>query len=170
MKANYLLNVLSEDKKGLVSSITNLLNRKGIEMESICTGKTDIHNQVLINIQLTAEKQEIKMMALKIKNIIEVCQVKAFLLQDSWYQKVALYVLEKEGYNADVYNKIQKYGAVLVGFLNDDLIIQKTGRDEDILALYNALDGKHLKKFSKSAAISFNNLDMDEEAVISLAA
>lgn len=154
MKRNYLLNILSENRKGLVSIITGMLNRKGIEMESISAAKTDTHTNVLITIEVIAEAAELKTMVLKIENIIEVSQVAARLLQHSVYHKVALYTLDKEAYNSDMYNKLQKYGAVILGYDKDKLIVQKTGRDEHILALYNLLEGKHLTGFSKSAAIS----------------
>lgn len=171
MKRNYLLNILSEDRKGLVSIITGMLNRKGIEMESISAAKTDTHTNVLITIEVIAEAAELKTMVLKIENIIEVSQVAARLLQHSVYHKVALYTLDKEAYNSDMYNKLQKYGAVILGYDKDKLIIQKTGRDEHILALYNLLEGRHLITFSKSAAISLMPFTIDdEEAVISKAA
>ena len=110
-------------------------------------------------------------MALKIKNIIEVSQVAACLIQDAVYHKVALYSLDKQAYNLDIYNNLQKYGAVILGYDKDKLIIQKTGRDEHIQALYNLLEGRHLISFSKSAAISLMPFTIDdEEAVISRAA
>lgn len=171
MKASYLLNILSEDRKGLVSIIAGMLNRKGIEIESISAAKTDIYTNVLITIEVIAGAEEIKIMVLKIKNIIEVSQVTTCLLQKAVYHKVALYSMAKEAYNSDMYNKLQKYGAVILGYDNDKMIIQKTGRDEHILALYNLLEGKHLSGFSKSAAISLMPFTIDdEEAVISRAA
>ena len=166
MKRNYLLNILSEDRKGLVSIITGMLNRKGIAIESISAAKTDTHTNVLITIEVITDSVEIKMMVLKIKNIVEVSQVTACLLQHAVYHKVALYSLDKQAYNSDMYNKLQKYGAVILGYDNDRLIIQKTGRDEHILALYNLLEGKHLTGFSKSAAISLTPFTTDDEEVV----
>jgi acetolactate synthase small subunit len=170
MKANYLLNILSEDKKGLVSTITNLLNRNNIEIECISTARTDIHSQVLINLQLFADENELRKVSLKIKNIIEVTTVGVSLLNDSWYQKTALFTFDKNGYDSSVSNVIQKYGAVLVGVVNDNLIIQKIGRDEDIQLVYNALEGKYLKSFCKGAAVSLQSLSLSEEPVLRLAA
>ena len=170
MKANYLLNILSEDRKGLVSIITGMLNRKGIEIESISAARTDTHTNVLITIEVIAGVAELKTMVLKIKNIVEVSQVTACLRQHAVYHKVALYSLDKQAYNSDMYNKLQKYGAVILGYDKDKLIIQKTGRDEHILALYNLLEGTHLTGFSKSAAISLMPFTADDEAVISRAA
>jgi len=171
MKRNYLLNILSEDRKGLVSIITGMLNRKGIAIEGISATKTDTYNNVSITIEVIAETTELRMMVLKIKNIVEVSQVTTCLLQRAMYHKVALYSLEKQAYNSELYGNLQKYGAVILGYDKDKLIIQKTGRDEHILALYNLLDGEYLTGFSKSAAVAimpFTN--GDEEVVISRAA
>lgn len=170
MKMNYLLNILSDDRKGLMSIITSMLNRKGIEIESISAAKTDIHTQVLINIQVIAHDADIKLMAFKIENIIEVYKVEVELLQHAAYQKVALYTLLKQGYNTPINNQIQKYGAIIVGYDNDVITIQKTGRDEDIQLLYNALEGKYLKSFSKSAVIALKAITADDDTVISKAA
>jgi acetolactate synthase small subunit len=170
MKANYLLDILSEDKKGLVGMVTTLLNRNDIEIECISTARTDIHSQVLVSLQLFADADKLRRVCFKINNIIEIETFKISLLEDSWYQKTALFTLDKNGYDSAVNNVIQKYGATLVGVGNDDLIIQKIGRDEDIQLLYNALEGKYLKSFCKSAAISLQPLHLSEEPVIRLAA
>jgi len=171
MKRNYLINILSEDRKGLVSIITGMLNRKGIAIECISAAKTDVYNIVLITIEVITDAAELKMMAHKFRNIVEVSQVTTRLMQQSAYHKVALYSVEKMAYTSVMYNHLQKYGAVILGYDKDKLIIQKTGRDEHILALYNLLDGEHLTGFSKSVAIAimpFNN--NDDEVVISMAA
>ena len=170
MKTNYLLTVLSEDRKGLVSIITNMLNRKGIEIESISAGRTDIHSQVLITMEVIATPAEIKNTSVRIGNIIEVCRVSLSKFQDARYQKVALYNLKKEGFNSETYTKLQKYGASMVGYYRNEIIIQKTGRDEDITMLYNELEGPYLTNFSKSAAIVLNPFDQDESSVIRVAA
>jgi acetolactate synthase-1/3 small subunit len=167
---NYLLNILSEDRKGLMSIITSMLNRKSIEIESISAAKTDIHTQVLINIEVIANDTDIKLMAFKIENIIEVYKVEVELLQHASYQKLALYTLHKDGYNTKVNNQIQKYGAIIVGYDHDVITIQKSGRDEDIQLLYNELEGKYLKSFSKSAVISLKAISVDDDTVISKAA
>lgn len=171
METNYLLSILSEDKKGLVSIVANMLTRKGIEIESFSAARTDDHANILLTIEVVTNATEIRTMLLKIKNIVEVYHAEACLLKDAFYHKVATYILDKQAYNSELHNNIQKYGAVMVGYEKDKIIIQKTGRDEHIQALYNVLDGKYLKCFSRSAAIairSFNN--GDEEVVISRAA
>jgi len=170
MKDRFLFTVLSENKKELASILMNILNRKLIQIEGISTTKTDIHLQVIITIEVIMEPVEVRFMLLRIKNIVEVLQVVACLMKDAWYQKVALYIFEKEGYNSDLYSKLQKYGAVLAGYYKDKIVIQKIGRDEDIRLLYNELEGPLLKGFSKSAAISLQPLFEEQSSVISLAA
>jgi acetolactate synthase small subunit len=170
MKTNYLLTVLSEDRKGLVSIITNMLNRKGIVIESISAGRTDIHTQVLITMEVIATTTEINNISARIGNIIEVYQVNLAKFQDAPYQKVALYKLKKEGFNSEAYIKLQKYGASMIGYYHNEIIIQKTGRDEDITMLYNELEGPYLTSFSKSAAIALNPFGEDESSVIRVAA
>jgi acetolactate synthase small subunit len=72
-----MLTILSEDKKGLVSINTNMLNRRGIEIVSISTTMMGIYSQVLVTFEVIAEPAEVKAMTLKIQNIIEVHQVSA---------------------------------------------------------------------------------------------
>ncbi len=153
----------------LISIITSMLNRKGIEMESIHAARTDIHDQVLIHIEVIAEPGEIKNVSAKIGNIIEVEQVELCLTKNSWYQKVALNTIDKIGYNSLVFQKLQKYGATMVGYHNEQVIIEKIGRDEDLQLLYNELEGPHLISLMKSAAISLKPLE-DQSSVISMAA
>jgi len=147
-----------------------MLNRKGIEMESINAARTDIHTRVIITIQLNGYADEIKLMTLKINNIIEVYHAEVRLLSDISYQKVAFYAINKGSYNVELFTKIQKHAATIVGYSADKIIIQKIGREEDIQLLYNELEGKHLCSFSKSALISLNAIELSEEPVISMAA
>jgi acetolactate synthase-1/3 small subunit len=170
MKKAYLLTILSEDKKGLVSIIMSMLNRKLIEIESISTSRTDIHNQLVITIEAIIEVTEVRFITLRINNIVEVLNVEACQLKDAWYQKIGIYILEMKGYNSEVFSKLQKYGAVVSGYQKNDIIIQKIGRDDDIRLLYNELEGPHLRNFSKSAAIALKPWDEEESSVISMAA
>ena len=170
MKEHYLLTILSEDRKGLVSIITGILNRRGTEIESVSAARTDIHWRVLVTLEVITESSDIKIISNKIKNIIEVFHVEIALIQDAWYQKVALYTIDKSGYNSEIHCRLQKFGAVIVGYFQDEILIQKTGRDEDILLLYNDLDGPYLKSFTKSAAISIKPIADEDSSVMSLAA
>jgi acetolactate synthase small subunit len=170
MKETYLFTILSEHKKELVSIIVSMLNRKLIQIEGITTAKTDIHSQVTITIEVIIEPADVRFILLRIKNIVEVLQAEACLINDTWYQKVAIYTLKKEGYNSEVFEKLQKYGGILAGYYKGEIIIQKIGRDEDIQLLYNELDGPQLLSFTKSAAISLQPLLEEQSSVISMAA
>jgi acetolactate synthase small subunit len=170
MKAHYLLTILSLGRKGLVSIITGMLNRKGIEIESVSAARTDIHSRVLVTLEIIGDVAEVKNVSSKMGNIIEVYEVDMALIRDAWYQKVALYTIEREGFNAELYTRLQKYGATMVGYYNQEIIIQKTGRDEDIQLLYNELEGPYLKSFSKGAAIALKPLEVDESSGICRAA
>ena len=170
MEAHYLLTILSEERKGLVSIITGILNRKGTEIESISAARTDIRSRVLITIEVIGNLVEIKKTALKIANVIEVYHVNSVEIGDALYQKVALYTIQKEGYNSATHSMLQKFGAVIVGYFQDEIIIQKTGRDEDIQLFYNELEGPYLKSFTKSAAISLRPIEGEDSSVVSVAA
>jgi hypothetical protein len=58
-------------------------------------------------------------------NIIEVYRAEASLLKEAWYQKVAVYTLEKEGFNLKLIHKLQKYAAVILRHRHDEIVIQK---------------------------------------------
>ncbi|RKR82090.1 hypothetical protein BDD43_2257 [Mucilaginibacter gracilis] len=169
MKVNYLLTILSEDRKGLVSIITTMLNRKGIAMDSIHAAKTDSHNEVLITIELWSTAEEIKNMAARLRNIIEVCRVETCPKADAWYQKVGLYTLDQQANQAGLFNQLQRHGATVATCFNDEVVVQRIGRDEDLQRLYNELEGPCLKRFSKSAAIALKPLE-EQSSVISRAA
>jgi acetolactate synthase-1/3 small subunit len=170
MKNSYLLTILSEDKKGIVSIIMNMLNRKQIEIESLSATKTDISTQVQVVLEIIMESNDLKQLVLKIQNIIEVYKVETSTLNNAWYQKVGIYHIAKDSYNSELYSKLQKHGATIVGYDENVLIIQKTGRDENLTSLYNELESPHLIRFAKSAAISLQNLNNDETPVIKQAA
>ena len=90
LKSNFQLTILSEDKKELVSIITCILNRKGIELVSIDSTRMIPLNQFLVILKVIAEPKELNTLALKIKNIIEVLDVKICLTKGIAYQKESI--------------------------------------------------------------------------------
>jgi len=68
-----------------VSIITCLLNRKGIELDSINTTRMVDLNQVIVILKVIAEPKELHTFVLKIKNIIEVHDVKICLTKSTDY-------------------------------------------------------------------------------------
>ncbi|MES2107948.1 MAG: ACT domain-containing protein [Bacteroidota bacterium] len=162
-KEKYLLTIKAEERAGLLHSVTGLIERKHIEIKSLNLAPTDIHDVVMITIEVAVSESELTSLAFKLEKIIEVFSVQvtkydqAVCLRATYF-KVAKGLLETPQIAA-----LQKHGAIIVNWYADAFLIAQHGTDTSILNLYNELDGPYLLGFTQTGLISDRALLDDVE-------
>lgn len=153
MNGKFIFSILSEDKKGLLNQITSVFNKKNYEIESLCVARTDIRNIVMITMEALVPAADLRNTLLRIERFIEVYRADAHCAEQNNLRKVAFFRVSKEIMTSNFWPVIQKYGASITGVFEDSLLLEKTGSDQDILELYNKLDGSYLLSFCKTALV-----------------
>ena len=143
----YTLSVLTEDKAGLLNSITIIFNRRKINIDSLNVSTTEVKGVSRFTIVVSSTKEKIIKVVNHINKLIDV--LGAFLYEEDeiYYQEIALYKLSTKIFlKGDLIEKIiiRKYGAKILKIEEDHIIVQKTGTKAGTQKLYD-----ELKKFGE---------------------
>ena len=143
----YTLSILTEDKAGLLNSITIIFNRRKMNISSINASSTEVNGVSRFTIVVSSTKEKITKVVNHINKLIEV--LGAFLYEEDeiYYQEIALYKLSTKIFlKGDLIEKIiiRKYGAKILKIEEDHIIVQKTGTKAGTQKLYD-----ELKKFGE---------------------
>lgn len=171
MKENYILTIKAENRPGLLHLITGILNRKLIKIISVSAAPTDIHDIVMITLEIQISEKALQPLLFKLENIIEVFAAEAIVYQKAVCLRAAYFKMAKSFIESEKKTVLQKYNAIITDWCQDSITIAKCGTDAEIRAVYNQLEGPDLLGFSQTGVIANSNLIAGEQSlVISLAA
>jgi acetolactate synthase small subunit len=172
MEEHYVMTIKAEDRPGLLHLVTGVIERKLILIKSLSYAPTDIHDIILITIEVTGNESDLTQLALKIENIVEVFNVEVSQYNNAVCLRAAYFKMDKTFLESPKAIAMSNYDTVMVNIYPDAILLAKYGTDATIRKLYNALDGPHLLGFSQTGLISESGLIQhdDIERIIRLAA
>lgn len=163
MKESYILTIKAEDRPGLIHLVTGMIERQQTAIKSLNAAPTDVHDIVAITIEVMISERALASLALKLEKIIEVNSVKAAKYDQVICLRVAYFKLSKAFLENPQKSALQKYGAVIINWSTDTLLVAGYGSDITIRHLYNELEGPHLLGFTQTGLISDTALMDDAE-------
>jgi acetolactate synthase small subunit len=167
MKHPTIITIKAENRPGLVSQITAMLQRKQLAIESINAAKTVFKDVVLITLELFISEKALGLLLLRLENIIEVYAAEAVKANEANCLRAAYFKMAKGFMGTPGRSALQKYGAQVVNLYPDAVLVAQYGTDAAIRRLYAELAGPHLIGFSQSGLIADTGLmDNTEERVI----
>jgi acetolactate synthase small subunit len=172
MKKNFVITIKAEDRPGLLHLVTGFINKKLIPIKGLSAAPTDIHDIVLITIEIFARQSEVIPLVLKIENIIEVYAVETNEHSRTHCLRSAYFMMAKAFLESPRVSILQKYDLIFVDWYSGAFLLAKFGTDATIRKVYNELDGPHLLGFSQSGLIAESKLiaNKDIERISRLAA
>jgi acetolactate synthase-1/3 small subunit len=172
MTAHYLITIKAEDRPGLLHLVTGVLNRKLIPVISLTAAPTDIHDVVLITMEIEVTEKALQPLLYKLENIVEVFAVEAKAHDKTVCQRSAYFLMDKEFLASPKAASMNRWEAKIVNLDADTVLLSKSGNEAMIQRLYNELEGPHLLGFSQTGLIAESRLIAHEdiERIIKLAA
>ncbi len=134
-----------------MAQLLMLLNRRDYPILSLNVARTDLNELILITMEVILPHNELPAILRKIERIIEVYKAIGYQENDMPLSRVGVYRVASERLDAALWLLLQKYGATLSGMAKESFLIQKTGSEKDLAALYEELEGPHLLAFCKSS-------------------
>ena len=154
----YTISVLTEDKAGLLNSITIIFNRRKINIKSLNVSSTEVAGISRFTIVADASKEQLEKVVKQIQKLVDV--VGAFLYEDDqiYYQEMALYkVPTKVFLNGESIEKlVRDNGARILVIEEDHIVIEKTGHKEETHDLYDKLKPLGLLEFVRSGRVAIS--------------
>lgn len=166
MKENFVLTIKAEDRPGLLHLLTGILNRKLIPIRSLTAAPTDIHDIVLVTMEIEISDKALQPLLYKLENIIEVFAVEAVPITKAVSQRSAFFRLQKALLASPQATALAKFEAQIVNLHSDTVVVSKSGSDAAIRQLYNALEGPYLLGFSQTGLITDSDLIGEDQSSV----
>ncbi|GAA3960364.1 hypothetical protein [Mucilaginibacter dorajii] len=162
----YIIAVYADDKKGLLNQLLMIINRKSYEVCSLNVSRTDMHDVVLIAMEVMLPPADVYFITQKMNNIIEVYKTISHPVEEKQLLRIGQYKIAKD-HLSSVAHGLHRYGASITEILDDSFIIQRTGTAYDLNELLNHLDGEHLLSYCSSPLVSGQSLISIDEYFVS---
>lgn len=154
-KKLYTISVFSENCVGVLNQVTIIFTRRFINIESIAASKTSIEGVHKFTLTAYATRRQMELVVKQIEKRIDV--IKAFLYTDDEivYQEVALYKVRtndllREQHLEDI---IRRHNARILDITPEYTILEKTGHENETVALFEELKRYHILQFVRSGRV-----------------
>ncbi len=161
-KQIYTISIYTENNLGLLNRISSIFLKRHINIESLTASSSEIENvtRLIIVAHLTEEK--VKKVIGQIEKQIEVIKAYYHTNEESIYIQSALFKIKSNLLfdERQIQNIIKNSNAQIVTVSPEFFVIEKSGRKEEIDALYDELLPFGIMQFVRSGRISVTKEEM----------
>ena len=156
MKQEYTISLFTEDHIGILGQITIILTRRQINIESFIASESAVHGVYLLTIVVTTSAEMIQKVAKQMEKLVDVLKVFVHTSDQIIYQEIALFkVSTKELMSGNaIDNFVRLHQARILDVSPNYMIIEKTGRRDEIAQLLNQLKPYGVLQFAKSGRVA----------------
>lgn len=151
----YTITIFSENSVGLLSRVSLIFTRRGINIESISASSCSIPGVTKWIITALTNRELLYQVAKQIERCIEVLKVFVYDDDEIIYQEVALYKISTDLLldEPHVERIIRDHSARILEVKRDFTVIEKTGHYRETEALFEELKRFNLKQFVRSGRV-----------------
>ncbi len=157
---SYTISIFTENVPGLLHRITTVFTRRKINLDSFTASESEVEGVYRFTIVVKMPYEEVYKVVKKLDKIIGVFN--AFLHDEEGvvHQEVALYKLATQSLiNGKLEEIIRQYNARILTVEPDYLVIEKTGKHEEIQELLKKLETYGVLEFARSGLVSVMKRD-----------
>ncbi len=150
----YTISVFTENFIGILSRITLIFTRRGINIDAFTASESREEGIYRITIEVTTTQEQIVQLAKQIEKIIDV--IKAFYYTDEQmvFQEIALYKIPIENLDPGLERVIRQHNARIISAEKDFVVIELTGHKEDTQELLEVLKEFGVLEFVRSGRVA----------------
>ena len=156
MKQEYTISIFTEDHIGILGQITIILTRRQINIESFIASESAVHGVYLLTIVVTTGAEMIQTVAKQIEKLVDVLKVFVHTSEQIIYQEIALFKVSTKSLMSGnaIGNFVREHQARILEVSPEFMIIEKTGRREDIAQMLDQLKPYGILQFAKSGRVA----------------
>ncbi len=139
-----LFSLSCEDQDGILSRIIQTFSRPNYPVVTLSQARTDVHEVVLISLEVRIPAAKVDHMVLRLEKIIGVLEV---TVSFGAIMQYAVYRLSS--CTGETLNILRRHQAQTITQHQGHWLVQQTAQPSDIQRLYNELDGPALVGFSQ---------------------
>jgi len=157
---SYTISIFTENVPGLLHRITTVFTRRKINLDSFTASESEVAGVYRFTIVVKMPYEEVYKVVKQLDKVIGVFN--AFLHDEEGvvHQEVALYKLATQSLiNGKLEEIIRQYNARILTVEPDYLVIEKTGKHEEIQELLKRLETYGVLEFARSGLVSVMKRD-----------
>lgn len=157
MEGNFTFMALSENSPGILHRVTTQFTRRAVNIESLTVSETERKGVSRFTIVVKADRALAEKIARHLRRIIEVTNVYLCENRELIYREIGLIKVNSDD---DRENRLRieeiahRYGAHVVFGGDGYLIVEKSGREEEIDSLFLLLEPFGIVEFVRSGRIA----------------
>ena len=156
IEKQYTVSILTEDKPGLLNTVTIVFTRRKLNIEMINVSASEVEGVSRYTIVLTTTKDQVEKVVGQIRKHVDVLGAFVYEEDEIHYQEIALYKVPTEIFvgSVEVERIVRANNARILVIEKDYIVIEKTGHKDETSALFNTLKEFGVLEFVRSGRIS----------------
>lgn len=156
IEKQYTVSILTEDKPGLLNTVTIVFTRRKLNIEMINVSASEVEGVSRYTIVLTTTKDQVEKVVKQIRKHVDVLGAFVYEEDEIHYQEIALYKVPTEIFMGSVAVEkiVRANNARILVIEKDYIVIEKTGHKDETSALFNVLKEFGVLEFVRSGRIS----------------
>lgn len=158
VEKQYTLSILTEDKPGLLNTVTIVFTRRKLNIEMINVSASEVEGVSRYTIVLTTTKDQVEKVIKQIRKHVDVLGAFVYEEDEVHYQEIALYKVPTEIFigGVEVEQIIRANNARILVIEKDYIVIEKTGHKHETSALFETLKKYGVLEFVRSGRVSIS--------------
>ena len=159
---SYTISVYTENNIGLLNRISAIFQRRHINIESLNTSVSEIEGVSKFTIVVNMAEENIKKIIGQLEKQVEVIKAYYHNDDDTIYQISGLFKIKSELLfeERQIQNIIKESNSRIVTVNKDFFVLEKSGKKEEIVKLYNQLSEFGIMQYTRSGRIAITKEEM----------
>ena len=154
MKRRYTISVFTENFIGILSRITLIFTRRGINIDGFTASESREEGIYRITIEVNTTEEQIIQLSRQIEKIIDVIKAFYYIDDEMVFQEIALYKIPIESIDAGLEKVIRQYNAKIISAEKGFVVIEMTGHKKDTQDLLEVLKDFNVLEFVRSGRVA----------------
>lgn len=154
MKRKYTISVFTENFIGILSRITLIFTRRGINIDGFTASESREEGIYRITIEVNTTEEQVIQLSRQIEKIIDVIKAFYYVDDEMVFQEIALYKIPIESIDAGLEMVIRQYNAKIISAEKGFVVIEMTGHKKDTQDLLEVLKGFNVLEFVRSGRVA----------------
>lgn len=167
-KQLYTISVYTENNIGLLNRISAIFQRRHINIESLNISPSEIEGLAKFTIVVNMTEVNVKKIIGQIEKQVEVIKAYFHTLEEIIYQISGLFKIKSELLfeERQIQNIIKESNARIVTVNKEFFVLEKSGRKEEIVELYDQLSVYGIMQYTRSGLIAVTKEEMKISALL----
>jgi acetolactate synthase-1/3 small subunit len=154
MKRRYTISVFTENFIGILSRITLIFTRRGVNIDSFTASESREEGIYRITIEVSTTEEQVIQLSRQIEKIIDVIKAFYYLDDEMVFQEIALYKIPIDSIDSGLEKVIRQYNAQIIAAEKDFVVIEMTGHKQDTQDLLEVLKDFNVLEFVRSGRVA----------------